>query len=130
VVLLYQLREGKRIVKITRALRLVAVCLAKFHNSPQRPYSVSYVHQQQALQLQCNLPAKSRLAQLHTLALIRPLPRHALQQRRIRTTSKCCSVLLLLQDVKTGEPLSVFWTLNAQGWMNNTKLPFISTLFR
>jgi hypothetical protein len=33
-------------------------------------------------------------------------------------------------DTATKEPLTLFWTLNAQGYVDKIKLPFLSTLFR
>lgn len=35
-----------------------------------------------------------------------------------------------VKDQKTGEPLTLFWTLNAQGYIKKNDLPFLSTLFR
>jgi hypothetical protein len=35
-----------------------------------------------------------------------------------------------VRDVNINEPLTLFWTLNAQGYVKKNNLPFISTLFR
>jgi len=35
-----------------------------------------------------------------------------------------------VKDLKTNEPLTLFWTLNAQGYVAKNDLPFFSTLFR
>lgn len=34
-----------------------------------------------------------------------------------------------VKDVKAGEPMTLIWTLNAQGYIENNNLPFLSTLF-
>jgi phosphatidate phosphatase APP1 len=35
-----------------------------------------------------------------------------------------------VRDVNTNEPITLFWTLNAQGFVKKNNLPFLSTLFR